>query len=116
MISLSNGSDVNALIEHRERTASETFIRNVIKFHLKNPLTNEGSIYSLKLYNKYSDALLEIKYQLIPQMSLVKTLCCISFILLAFRLATTMSEISLNAFKLLITFMPPKYDFSIYGS
>ena len=110
------GSEVNALIERLARTASETFIRNVIKFHLKNPLANEGSIYNLKLYNKYSDELLEIKYQLIPYMSLVKTLCCISFKLLAFRLATTMSEISLNAVKLLITFMPSKYDFSIYGS
>ena len=49
MISLSNGSDVNALMEHRERTASETFIRNVIKFHLKNPLANEGSIYNLEI-------------------------------------------------------------------
>ena len=116
MISFSNGSDVNALMERLERTASETFIRNIIKFHLKNPLANEGSIYSSKLYNKYSDELLEIKYQLIPYMSLVKTLCCISFKLLAFRLATTMSEISLNAFKLLTTFMPSKYDFSKFGS
>ena len=116
MISFSNGSDVNALMEHLERTASETFIKNVIKFHLKNPLANERSIYRLKLYNKYSGELLEIKYQLIPYMSLVKTLCWISFRLLAFRLATTISEISLNASKLLITFMPSKYDFFISGS
>ena len=116
MISLSNGSDVNALMEHRERTASETFIRNVIKFHLKNPLANEGSMYSPKLYNKFSGQPLEIKNQLTPYMSLVKTLCCISFKLLAFRLATTIFEISLNAVKLLTTFMPSKYGFSISGS
>ena len=41
-------------MERLARTASETFIKNVIKFHLKNPLANERSIYRLKLYNKYS--------------------------------------------------------------
>ena len=40
------GSEVNALIERLARTASETFIGNDIKFHLKNPLSNEGSMYS----------------------------------------------------------------------